>query len=120
MAGPAACLARQRLTRGNRQVGTLKKGLLRPRLSAIITLSRLPASHPDRRAVLIEIVALHDVAAFPSVIRSEISFGRPSVQDRLAYVIEMSRGRSRCGSSARGKLDLRNRRGQLSRSFRLV
>jgi hypothetical protein len=58
MAGPAACPARQRLTRGNRQVGTLKKGLLRPRLSAIITLSRLPASHPDRRAVLIQIVAL--------------------------------------------------------------
>jgi len=45
------------LTRGNRQVGTLKKGLLPPKLSAIITLSRLPASHPDCRAVLIQIVA---------------------------------------------------------------
>ena len=39
-------------------VGALKKGLLRPRLSAIIMSSRLPASHPDRRAVLIQIVAL--------------------------------------------------------------
>ena len=41
------------------QVGALKKGLLRPRLSAIIMSSRLPASHPDCRAVLIQIVALY-------------------------------------------------------------
>jgi hypothetical protein len=39
-------------------VGALEKGLLRPRLSAIIMSSRLPASHPDCRAVLIQIVAL--------------------------------------------------------------
>jgi len=32
--------------------------LHRPRLSAIIISSRLPASHPDCRAVLIQIVAL--------------------------------------------------------------
>jgi hypothetical protein len=42
-----------------REVGTLKNGLLRPRLGAIIMLSRLPASHPDCRAGLIQIVALH-------------------------------------------------------------
>jgi len=41
-----------------RKVGTLKNGLLRPRLSAIVMPSRLPASHPDCRAVLIEIVVL--------------------------------------------------------------
>jgi hypothetical protein len=40
------------------QVGALKKGLLRPRLSAIIMSLRLPASYPDCRAVLIQIVAL--------------------------------------------------------------
>jgi hypothetical protein len=41
------------------QVGTLKKSLLRPRLSAIIMLSRLLVSHPDCRAVLICAVRLH-------------------------------------------------------------
>jgi hypothetical protein len=40
-------------------LGALKKGLLRVRLSPIIMSSRLPASHPDCRAVLIQIVALY-------------------------------------------------------------
>jgi len=35
-----------------------KRGLHRPRLSAIIMSSRLPASHPDCRAVPVQIVAL--------------------------------------------------------------
>src|ERR1700730_11474161 len=36
-----------------------KKSVLRPRLSAIIMWSRLLVSHPDCRAVLIQIVALY-------------------------------------------------------------
>src|SRR5262245_48613267 len=48
----------QPLTRG----WHLKKGLLRPRLSAIIMSSRLPASHPDCRAVLIRLSRYRAVA----------------------------------------------------------
>src|ERR1700704_1132329 len=40
------------------QVGPLKKGLHRPRLSAIIPNLTAAGSHPDCRAVLIQIVAL--------------------------------------------------------------
>ena len=50
--GPVAIDARQP------QVGTLKKGLHRPRLSAIIPNLTAAGSHPDCRAVLIQIVAL--------------------------------------------------------------
>jgi hypothetical protein len=41
------------------QDGTVKKGLHRPRLSAIIPNLTAAGSHPDCRAVLIQIVALH-------------------------------------------------------------
>ena len=40
------------------QDGTVKKGLHRPRLSAIIPNLTAAGSHPDCRAVLIQIVAL--------------------------------------------------------------
>jgi hypothetical protein len=40
------------------QDGTLKKGLHRPRLNAIIPILTAAGSHPDCRAVLIQIVAL--------------------------------------------------------------
>ena len=40
------------------QDGTLKKGLHRPRLNAIILILTAAGSHPDCRAVLIQIVAL--------------------------------------------------------------
>jgi len=41
------------------QDGTLKKGLHRPRLNAIIPILTAAGSHPDCRAVLIQIVALY-------------------------------------------------------------
>jgi hypothetical protein len=44
-------------TYGNWQDGTVKKGLHRPRLSAIIPNLTAAGSHPDCRAVLIQIVA---------------------------------------------------------------
>jgi hypothetical protein len=40
------------------QDGTVKKGLRRPRLTAIIPILTAAGSHPDCRAVLIQIVAL--------------------------------------------------------------
>ena len=43
------------------QDGTVKKGLHRPRLSAIIPNLTAAGSHPDCRAVLIQIVALHPI-----------------------------------------------------------
>ena len=43
------------------KVGTLKKGLHRPRLSAIIPNLSAAVSLPDCRAVLIQIVALYSV-----------------------------------------------------------
>lgn len=49
----AVCSARSPMANGS-----VRRGLRRPRLSAIIMSSRLPASHPDCRAVLIQIVAL--------------------------------------------------------------
>jgi hypothetical protein len=41
------------------QDGTVKKGLHRPRLNAIIPILTAASSHPDCRAVLIQIVALY-------------------------------------------------------------
>jgi hypothetical protein len=64
--------------------------LHRPRLSAIIMSSRLPASHPDCRAVLIQIVALQLLApdAFASsdasiVIEKSTLRIRPATKGRL-------------------------------------
>jgi hypothetical protein len=41
------------------QDGTVEKGLHRPRLSAITSILTAAGSHPDCRAVLIQIVALY-------------------------------------------------------------
>jgi hypothetical protein len=46
------------LTHRQPQEGTVKKGLHRPRLNAIIPILTAAGSHPDCRAVLIQIVAL--------------------------------------------------------------
>jgi hypothetical protein len=46
------------------QDGTLKKGLHRPRLNAIIPILTAADSHPDCRALLIQIVALYSAVVF--------------------------------------------------------
>jgi len=53
------------------QDGTFKKDLHRPRVSAIIPNLTAAGSHPDCRAVLIQIVALHfnDIGGLDSRMR---------------------------------------------------
>jgi len=58
--GPT-CPAQSRLTHRQPQEGTVKKGLHRPRLNAIIPILTAAGSHPDCRAVLIQIVALYSL-----------------------------------------------------------
>src|SRR5260370_37656994 len=77
MAGPAACRAQPRWEYGNRGTAPFKKGLHQPRVSAIIPNLTAAGSHPDCRAVLIQIVALQSahiaeiVAVAPDVILAQ-------------------------------------------------
>ena len=88
MPGPVAIDARQA------QVGALKKGLHRPRLSAIIPNLTAAGSHPDCRAVFIQIVALQIL--LPRVILAvkaasllvEVSVLAISSSDRLPLLVQ--------------------------------
>jgi hypothetical protein len=70
MAGPCSLPRSVAIETRQPQDGTVKKGLHRPRLSAIIPIITAAGSHPDCRAVLIQIVALywvpHDSLCIPS------------------------------------------------------
>jgi hypothetical protein len=70
------------LTHGNRRNGTLKKGLHRARLNAIILILTAAGSHPDCRAILIQIVALY-FAVFMQNVGAFVPQDEPKIVDAV-------------------------------------